>query len=120
MSGASIPLWAEWVVAVLLVSGTGLAFLGTIGLTRFRSFFDRMHAPTLCASMGMAAVVLASIVYFTVAGQRLVVHELLIAIFVTMTTPFTFTMLARAAYLRRLETDGDHFPPDARTPSRET
>ena len=43
---------------------------------------------------------LASMIYFSVASGRPVIHEILIGIFVTVTTPITFMLLARAALHR--------------------
>lgn len=42
---AALPLWAEWLVAALVLLGAGLALLGTIGLLRLPTFFERVHAP---------------------------------------------------------------------------
>ena len=59
-----------------------------------------MHPPALGSSWGTGAIALASIVYFSALGSRLVVHELLIGIFVTITTPVILMLLARAALYR--------------------
>lgn len=94
---------AEWLVAICLVGGALISFAGAWGLLRLRDFFDRVHASTLCSSLGMAGVVTASIIYFSVTEGRFVIHALLIGIFVTLTTPVTLMLLARAAHLRRPE-----------------
>ena len=95
-----LPPWAAIVVAVLVTLGSVFTLLGSIGLTRLKSFYDRMHAPTMGSSAGVFCIALASIVCFSVLQSRLAVHEALIAFFVTVTTPVTFTMLARAAIFR--------------------
>jgi multisubunit Na+/H+ antiporter MnhG subunit len=41
--------------------------------------------------------VLASIVCYSALGSRAVVHEILIGVFITVTTPVTLMLLARAA-----------------------
>ena len=59
--------------------------------------------------VGAAAdwVLLASSVYFSVTGQRPAIHEVLILIFVSLTTPVTLMLLARAALYRdRAEENG--------------
>ena len=43
---------------------------------------------------------MASMLYFSVLGSRPVLHEILIAVFVTVTTPVTLMLLARAALYR--------------------
>lgn len=97
---ADLPVWAAIVVAVFLLIGAGLALIGSFGFYRLRSFYDRIHAPTLGTSWGTAAIVMASMICFTVLQSRLVVHEILIGIFVTITTPVTLMLLGRAALYR--------------------
>lgn len=97
---AELPAWAAIVVAIFLVLGAGLTLLGCLGLVRLRSFYDRIHAPTLGASWGTASIVMASMVFFTVLEARPVLHEILIGIFVTATTPVTLMLLGRAALYR--------------------
>ena len=105
---ADLPLWAAILTALLVLIGAGLALAGAIGTLRFGSFYERVHAPTLGTSWGTGAIALASIVFFSVLGSRLAVHEVLIAIFVTITTPVTLMLLARAALYRdRTEGSGD-------------
>ena len=74
--------------------------LGSFGLVRLRSFYDRIHAPTLGVSCGTAGIVIASMILFTVLQSRPIVHEILIGIFVTVTTPVTLMLLGRAALYR--------------------
>ncbi len=97
---ADIPLWAAIPAAVLLVLGSGLTLLGNIGLLRLPTFYERIHAPTLGTSWGTLGVVLASAIVFTVTEGRLVLHELLIGVFVSLTTPVTLMLLGRAALYR--------------------
>src|SRR5699024_5569306 len=80
--------------------GAGLTLLGTIGLLRLGSFYERIHAPTLGTSWGTGAIVMASMLLFTVIGGRPVLHEFLLGLFLTVTTPVTLTLLARAALYR--------------------
>jgi multicomponent K+:H+ antiporter subunit G len=95
-----LPLWAALVVSVLLVGGSALTLVGALGLLRLRSFYERIHAPTLGTTLGMVAVLMASIVYFTVIEARIAFHEILIGVFITITTPITLMLLSRAALYR--------------------
>lgn len=102
-----IPVWLAIVVGLLSLSGALLTLLGCIGLARFDSFYERIHAPTLGTSFGTVAVLLASILYFSISGGRPAVHEVLILVFVSVTTPVTLMLLARAALYRdRAERNG--------------
>jgi multicomponent K+:H+ antiporter subunit G len=103
-----LPLWATVLIAFFLLLGAILSLIGAIGFVRLPSFYERLHAPTLSTSWGVGGVMLASILYFSLTGSRLVAHEILIGIFVTLTTPVTFMLLARAALHRdRIEKSDD-------------
>ncbi len=103
-----LPIWAAIIVSLFLLLGAGLTLVGAIGFLRLPSFYERLHAPALVTSWGVGAIMLASILYFSITQQRLVLHEILIGLFVTVTTPVTFMLLARAALHRdRVEGNPD-------------
>lgn len=111
---ADLPAWAAILTAVLVLLGSGLTLIGAIGLLRLDEFYARVHPPTLGTTLGVGCVLLASMLYFSVLDRRLVVHEVLIAIFVTITTPVSLMLLVSAA-LRRDWVEGDPsvpHPPD--------
>ena len=108
-----LPLWASILVSVLVVLGALLTLIGCLGLARFDSFYARIHAPTLGTSFGVLLILLGSITYFSVTAQRLAVHEVLIFIFVSVTTPVTLMLLARAALYRDRAENNPAVPPSA-------
>ncbi|MBR0645612.1 monovalent cation/H(+) antiporter subunit G [Plastoroseomonas hellenica] len=111
MTGAvDLPIWAAVPVALLLLLGAALTLIGSIGLLRLRSFYERVHAPTLGSSLGVGCVLLASMLFFSVLQTRLVVHEVLIGLFVVATTPVTLMLLARAALYRDRQEGSDQVP----------
>ncbi|WP_347266548.1 monovalent cation/H(+) antiporter subunit G [Paracoccus sp. (in: a-proteobacteria)] len=95
-----LPPWAAILIAVLVVIGATLTLLGGLGLVRLRSFYQRLHAPTLGFSYGTLLIILASMLMFSLLETRAVLHELMIGIFILITAPITLLMLGRAA-LRR-------------------
>ena len=95
-----LPMWATVIVAGFVVYGAALTLLGTIGLARLKTFYERVHPPTLGLTMGNVSILIASITCFTVLQSRPVVHEVLLLFFVTLTTPVTMMLLARAALFR--------------------
>src|SRR3954466_13426715 len=97
---ADLPIWAALPIALLLVLGAGVALIGTVGLLRLRTFYERVHAPTLGTTLGIGCVLLASMLFFSVLQTRLVLHEVLISVFVVITTPVTLMLLTRAALYR--------------------
>lgn len=103
-----LPLWAAVPTALLVLVGAVLTLAGAIGTLRLGNFYERVHAPTLGTSWGTGAIALASAIFFSALGTRIAVQELLIAIFITVTTPVTLMLLARAALYRdRTEGSGD-------------
>ena len=97
---ADLPAWAAVATALLVLLGAAMTLIGSIGLVRLGTFYERVHAPTLGASAGTASIVLASIICFSLLGSRPLLHEFLILVFVTATTPVTLVMLTRAAVYR--------------------
>ncbi|RYF39216.1 MAG: Na+/H+ antiporter subunit G [Comamonadaceae bacterium] len=99
MSGA-VPMWIELLVAALLLANGVAALVGAIGLVRLKDFFQRMHPPALAYTLGAWCVSLASILYFSMMEGRLALHAWLIIILLSVATPVTTTLLARAALFR--------------------
>ncbi len=108
---ADLPLWAALAVALLLLLGAGLALTGSIGLLRLRSFYERVHAPTLGTTLGIGCILLASMLFFSVLRSRLVLHEVLIGVAVVVTTPVTLMLLSRAALYRDRVEGNEAVPP---------
>lgn len=95
-----IPEWLQLVIGLVVLAGALVTFLGTIGLVRWATFYQRIHAPTLGTSLGAALILLASSIYSSFALGRPVLHEVLILVFILVTTPVTLVLLARAALYR--------------------
>lgn len=114
-----LPVWVAILTSFLVLLGAGFTLVGAIGLLRLRTFYERMHAPTLGATWGASGILLGSIVFFSVVQSRPVLHEALIAIFVTVTTPVTLMLLARAALYRDRIEGSTEVPPSLRDKGRE-
>ena len=100
MTDAALPLWAEITIAAMVLAGATIALLGSWGLLRLKTYFERVHAPSIIATMGCWCIMLGTIVYFSLQGQGLALHALLIALFVAITVPVTNIFLMRAALFR--------------------
>lgn len=112
MTPTELPLWAAWIIVVVTMAGSALALTGSVGLVILKRFYERVHAPTLGATLGMALIVIASVMFWSMTEGRLALRDLLIGTFLTVTTPVTLILLARAAVYRdRVEGD-DHIPPE--------
>lgn len=100
MSVADVPLWAAIPAAVLLVFGGLLTVVGSLGLLRLKAFYARIHAPTMGSTLGAGCVLVASMLVSSALAGRPVIHELLITLFILVTSPVTAMLLMRAAMYR--------------------
>lgn len=104
------PLWLSVIIVLFLLFGSGLTLIGAIGLCRAKSFYNRLHMPTLGTSFGVSGIIVASIIYSTLSGHQLISHSILLAIFIIVTTPVTLMMLSRAAMQRDQSSNSTELP----------
>ena len=74
-------------LSVLVVVGAVFTFIGSLGLVRLQDFYTRLHAPTKATTLGVGCLLVASSVYFSVTGESLSLHELLVSLFLFITAP---------------------------------
>jgi multicomponent K+:H+ antiporter subunit G len=86
--------------ALLVLLGALLAFSGSLGLLTLRTFYERLHPPTMGTTLGTGLVLIGSMLHFTALQSRPVLHEVLIGVFMTFSTPVTYMLLVRAALHR--------------------
>jgi multicomponent K+:H+ antiporter subunit G len=96
VSAASVPLWAEIVIAALALAGAGFTLIGSFALVRLSDFAKRLHGPTKATTLGVGCVLIASMLWFGLAG-RPSLHELLITAFLFFTAPVSAHLLIKAA-----------------------
>ncbi len=110
-----LPLWLEIIVAALVLGGAGLALLGSSGLLRLPTYFERVHAPSIIATLGCWLIMHGTVLYFSVADGSLALHALLVAVFVAITVPIMSIFLMRAALFRARQAGRD-VPPSLSQP----
>lgn len=93
----------EPLVALLIVVGALFTFVGSLGLARFPDIYTRLHGPTKATTLGVGALIVASVLYFSAANGGVNFHEILIAIFLFLTAPVSAHLVARAALVRKLD-----------------
>lgn len=86
--------------ALLVLAGASLALIGSVGLLRMKTFYERVHPPTMGTTLGTGLVLVGSMVFFTFHESRPVLHEILIGVLMTLNTPVTYMLLVRAALHR--------------------
>ena len=94
---AMLPPFVAALVALLVLAGAALALIGSIGLLRLPTFYERIHPPTLGTTLGLGCILVASMLSFSTLEARAVIHEIVIAVFIVLTTPVTYMLLVRAA-----------------------
>jgi multicomponent K+:H+ antiporter subunit G len=119
MQTAELPGWVALLTAILVLGGAGLTLVGSLGLLRFKTFYERVHAPTLGTTAGAGAILIASALYFSVLQTHPVLGEILIAVFMTITTPVTLMLLVKAALYRDQDEDKSDIAESGRTPTVE-
>ncbi|MBT9476541.1 MAG: monovalent cation/H(+) antiporter subunit G [Polaromonas sp.] len=80
--------------------GAALALLGSVGLLRLPTFFERVHAPSIIATSASWSIMYASLLFFSLKNRELAAHPLLIALFLAITVPVTTIFLMRAGLFR--------------------
>lgn len=95
-----LPIWAAIPVCLLLLTGSAITLIGSLGLIRLKTFYGRLHAPTLGSSAGTILICLASMLAFAVLQNRWIFHEVLIIIFIILTTPVALMLLGQSALYR--------------------
>ena len=100
MTESTLPLWAEIAIAALVLAGSLIALLGSLGLLRLKTYFELVHAPSVIATMGCWCIMYGTILYFSLKSGGLAIHALLIALFIAITVPVTNIFLMRAALFR--------------------
>lgn len=100
MTLETLPAWAALPAAFLLILGGLCTAIGSLGLARLGTFFQRMHGPSMGNTLGTGCVLLASMLVSTALANRPVVHEILITACIVITAPMTAMLLMRAAVQR--------------------
>ena len=91
MSGEIIGTYAT---AIFLLIGAGFVAVGVIGLLKFNNPMTRLHAPTKVGTVGIGALLLASIIHSYTLGETSY-HELLIMAFLFVTAPISANFIAK-------------------------
>ncbi len=87
----------ELAISALIVIGAAFTFIGSLGLARLGDFYTRLHGPTKATTLGVGALLIASVIYFSQAGTGPSLHEVLVTLFLFITAPVSAHLLAKAA-----------------------
>jgi multicomponent K+:H+ antiporter subunit G len=96
---------AELVISLLLVIGGVFGLIGSLGLLKLRQPMQRLHAPTKATTVGVGAALVASIAYAAMVLDDPSWQELLIMVFLFITSPITANFLSKAHLHRTVPPD---------------
>ncbi len=102
MTGTEI---VEIVMAATLILGSVFILVGSIGLLKLDTPMKRLHAPTKAATLGVGALLAASILHAFAYGEGSL-KEMLIMAFLFVTAPISANFIAKVAIHR-----GQDMPP---------
>lgn len=83
-----------YAVAIFLLIGAAFTLVGAIGLIKLPDAMTRVHAPTKVGTMGIGALLLASMTYAFIFGDGSF-HELLIMGFLFVTAPISANFMSK-------------------------
>lgn len=83
-----------YATAVALIVGALFVSVGAIGLIKFDDSLTRMHAPTKVGTVGVGALLLASIIHSWTTGEGSI-HQTLIMAFLFVTAPISANFIAK-------------------------
>lgn len=91
-----MPAWIEWTLAALVLLGAAFVLIGAWGLATLPDVYMRLHAPTKACTLGVGALLLASLALGWWHGES-GWHEVLVTLFVFVTAPVSASLIAQAA-----------------------
>lgn len=106
----------ELLISALLVVGAFFLLVGSIGLAKLPDMMRRLHGPTKATTLGIGAILIASMINAFAVRGFLSLHELLITLFLFLAAPITAYMIAKAHILVSRETQAEMTPPGTGAP----
>lgn len=94
-----MQILGEILASLFLIGGGIFGLVGSIGLIKLPDTMQRLHAPTKAATLGVAGILIASMIYFLLVKDKFTFHEILIAVFILLTAPITANFIAKVYLL---------------------
>ncbi len=97
----------ELCVSLLLILGSSFVLIGSLGLVRMPTVLMRLHGPTKATTLGVGALLVASMLYFSCLQPGWSIHELLLSLFLFLSAPVSAHLIARVALRLEHRSEGD-------------
>ncbi|HIW35115.1 MAG TPA: monovalent cation/H(+) antiporter subunit G [Candidatus Paenibacillus intestinavium] len=88
----------EWIVIILVLFGTAMSLLSSFGLIRLPDVYNRAHATTKSATLGILSILLGAFIYFSFTHGVSSIRLLLAIVFVFLTAPVAGHLVTRSAH----------------------
>lgn len=92
----------EALISALIVIGGSFALIGSYGLLKLRELMARLHGPTKATTLGVGAILIASMAYFAIFAGTISIHELLVTLFLFVTAPVSANFIAKSFMHRHI------------------
>lgn len=89
---------SEVIAGILIISGTMLSLLSSLGLLRLPDVYTRSHAGTKSVTLGLLCILMGAFLYFLIKDGFVSIRLLLGIVFVFLTAPVAGHLIARSAY----------------------
>lgn len=97
----------EFLIAAHIVVGSLFIFVGSLGLVRLPDLMSRLHAQSKATTLGVGGCLVASMIHFGALQGRVSVQELLIILFLFLTSPVTAHFLSKAYLHTQADPEAD-------------
>lgn len=96
LDGFSMRALADLIAAALLLGGLLFMFIGSIGVVRLPDGFHRIHAVSVCATLGLTGMLLAAC--FHIGSIVLISKAVMTIVFLFVAAPAGSHLLAKSAH----------------------
>lgn len=100
----------EFLISAMIVVGGVFGLVGSYGLAKLPDLMTRLHGPTKATTVGVGAVLVASMAHMWWDIHKFSMHELLITLFLFLTAPITANFIAKS-YLHKRRDEAEKLPP---------
>lgn len=89
---------SEFIIGTLVIIGTFLSLVTTLGIIRLPDLYTRTHAASKSSTLGILTILLGAFIFFWIEKEHPNGRLLLGIIFIFITTPVAGHLISRAAY----------------------
>ena len=102
-------------VFIMILLGSSIMLLGSVGLMRFPDVYSRIHALGVSSTLGIGCILLASFTFFCFVENTGSVKEIIIVVVLFLSSPVTVHLLSQTAYRRGIPLHQDSIIDELKT-----